>query len=306
MSRLIEIGAEVEAALRERRPVVALESTLISHGLPRPQNLETAFELESAVRQKGAVPATIGIEGGRVVVGLGRQALAQLAGSDDVLKVSRRDLASAVGQAGLGATTVAATMWAAASAGIGIMATGGIGGVHRGGETSLDVSADLSELGRTGVAVVCSGAKAILDLARTLEVLETQGVPVIGFGTDCFPAFYSRDSGAEVSQRVDSARAAAGLLAIHRGLGLASGVLITQPPPADSEMDRGEVEGWVGQALVEAASRGIVGRDVTPFLLARLTELSGGRTLETNRALLVANASLAAEISVELSKIEAA
>ncbi|MDH3743570.1 MAG: pseudouridine-5'-phosphate glycosidase [Acidobacteriota bacterium] len=304
MSRCIEIGAEVREALADRRPVVALESTLIAHGLPRPQNLETALELERVVRREGAVPATVGIAAGRIVVGLDRQTLGVLAGSDDVLKVSRRGLATAVAAAGLGATTVAATMWIAARSGIGVMATGGIGGVHRGGESNLDVSADLREVGRTDVAVVCSGAKAILDLARTLEVLETEGVPVLGFQTDYFPAFYSRDSGAKVSQRVDSARVAAELLAIHRSLDLGSGVLITQPPPAGSAIERNEVEGWIETALAEAGAKGVAGEEVTPFLLARLTELSGGRTLDTNRALLVANASLAAQIAVELSRIE--
>ncbi len=304
MSRgYFEIAPEIQRAVKKGQPVVALESTLISHGLPRPQNFETALALETAVRREGALPVTVGIAGGRLVIGLTEEEIRELAEAAGVLKVSRRGLAAAVASGGLGATTVSATMWAAKRTGIRVMATGGIGGVHRGGESSFDISTDLTELGRTRVGVVCSGAKAILDLERTVEMLETQGVPVVGFRTDTFPAFYSKDSGRNVPDRVDSAQEAAARLAAHWGLGVDSGVLIVQPPPADRALDREETERWIATALEEATARGIRGESVTPFLLARLAELSDGQTLETNRALLVANAALAARIAVEWSEL---
>jgi pseudouridine-5'-phosphate glycosidase len=283
---------------------VALESTVIAHGLPRPLNLETARELERSVGATGAIPATIGIADGRLVVGLSEDEIQELAESANVLKVSRRGVVGAVVSGGLGATTVAATAWAASRAGIRLVATGGIGGVHRGGEASLDVSADLTELSKTRVAVVCSGAKSILDLPRTIEVLETEGVPVLGFGTNDFPAFYARESGLKLENRVDTPEDAACFLSAHWDLEMESGVIVAQPPPGGSALPSRDVERWIERALGEAATLGVSGKEVTPFLLARLAELSEGQTLETNRALLVANATLAARIATAWAQIK--
>lgn len=291
---------EVEAALAENRPVVALESTVVAHGMPYPANLEVAQETQAAVRAAGALPAMIGIVAGRFTVGLSQETIEDFARRDDVAKVSRRDLAATLAGERHGATTVAATMIGAHLAGIEVFATGGIGGVHRGAGQSFDVSADLTELGRTPVAVVSAGAKAILDLPRTLEVLETLGVPVVGYGTDEFPAFYSRSSGLPVSASVAGAAEAAALLRAQRELGLETGVLIANPIPAEAEM--ADAEDFIAQALGEAEAQGIVGREVTPFLLGRLAELSEGRTQAANRALIVDNARVAAEIAVELAR----
>ena len=300
---LYDVRPAVADAVAAGAPVVALESTVIAHGLPQPRNLETALRLEALVRDAGAVPATIGVMAGRVVVGLSTTEVEALADADAVTKVSRRDLAYVVAGGAMGATTVAATMIAAAAAGIAVFATGGIGGVHRGGEASLDVSADLAELARTPVAVVCAGAKAILDVPRTLEVLETQGVPVVGFGTDRFPAFYVRDSGIAVAARVDSADAAAAVIAAHRRLGLGGGLVIANPPPAAQAMAASEVEALIAAALAAAAAAGVHGKDVTPFLLDQLARASNGRTLETNIALLEDNARLGARIATALAAL---
>lgn len=291
---------EVETALAEGCAVVALESTVVAHGMPYPANLEVAQACLESVRAAGAVPAMIGIVAGRLIAGLSDEQIEAFARSDDAEKVSRRDLAATIAAGRHGATTVAATMIAAHLAGIRIFATGGIGGVHRGAGQSFDVSADLTELARTPVAVVSAGAKAILDLPRTLEVLETLGVPVVGYGTGEFPAFYSRSSGLPVSASVSSAAGAAALLRAQWGLGLESGVLIANPIPAEAEMT--DAEGFIAQAVTEAADKGISGKAVTPFLLDRLAELSQGRTQAANKALIVNNARVAAEIAVELAR----
>jgi pseudouridine-5'-phosphate glycosidase len=277
--------------------VVALESTLIAHGLPYPRNLETAKRAAARVRAAGAVPATVGVAGGRLTLGLDGIEIERFARSQSVVKVSRRDLAAVTVAGGDGATTVAATMVAAHLAGIGIMATGGIGGVHRGGEQSLDVSADLTELARTPVAVVCAGAKAILDLPRTLEVLETQGVPVVGYATSELPAFYCRSSGLPLEARVDTPEAAARLLRAHRTLAPGCGLLIVNPPPEETALAAEEMEAWIAQSIAAAEAAGIGGKRLTPFLLERIAELSGGRSLEANLALIEANAELAGRIA---------
>jgi pseudouridine-5'-phosphate glycosidase len=290
---------QVSTARQAGRPVVALESTLIAHGLPWPLNLETARQAEAAVRGEGAVPATIAVWRGQPTIGLTDAELEELAQSKDVLKASRRDLAAAVAQGRTAATTVAATMFLARLAGIRVFATGGIGGVHRGAEHTGDVSADLIELARTPVGVVCAGAKSILDLPRTLEVLETYGVPVVGYGTDHFPAFYLRSSGEPVSGRVDSPEQAAALLAAHWELD-GGGVVLAQPLPAEAALAPADLESALARAEEQARAAGVRGKALTPFLLARLAELTGGRTLHANRALIVANARLAAQVACRL------
>jgi pseudouridine-5'-phosphate glycosidase len=301
----IFLHEEVAAALRDCKPVVALESTVISHGLPRPHNLETARGMEAAVRAGGAVPATIAVLGGKLVVGVSAGELAFLAESKDVAKVSRADLASVVVSGKAGATTVATTAWIAVRAGIRVFATGGIGGVHRGVEETLDISADLTELARTPVAVVCAGAKAILDLPRTLEMLETLGVPVVGYGTNELPAFYSRESGLVLQCRVDSAGEAARLMATQWGLGMTAGIVFANPAPVGSALAWRELEELIGEALVSAAAEKISGKRVTPYLLEALSRGSGGRTLGANVALLLNNARVAAEIAVAYGKVAA-
>jgi pseudouridine-5'-phosphate glycosidase len=293
----VEILPEVQQALAAGRPVVALESTIITHGMPAPRNLETARAVTSEVRAGGAVPATIALLGGRIRIGLEPHELERLAGAREVAKVSRADLAAVLAAGGTGSTTVAATMICAALAGIRVFATGGIGGVHRGAEQSFDVSADLQELARTPVAVVCAGAKAILDLPKTLEVLETLGVPVVGYGCDDLPAFYSRASGLAVPLRRDSATEIAGLMRAKWELGLGGGLVVANPIPAEAEIPAAEIAGHIETALAEAAAQGIQGKAVTPFLLARLEELSGGASLEANVALVLNNARLATEIA---------
>ncbi|MFQ5774912.1 MAG: pseudouridine-5'-phosphate glycosidase [Kiloniellaceae bacterium] len=297
MSDYLDIRPQVAAALAAGRSVVALETTLLAHGLPPPHNLEAVRRMDAAVRAAGAVPATIGVLDGKVRVGLDAGEIARFATAKDVAKVSRRDLAAVLAGKACGATTVAASVACAALAGIRVFATGGIGGVHRGGERSLDVSADLSELARSPVAVVCAGAKAILDLPRTLEVLETAGVPVIGYGTDEFPAFFTRRSGLALDARVDTPEEAANLLRAHWGLGPGGGVVIANPPPAEAAPDSDSLERWIEQALATAQAQGVRGKAVTPFVLARLAELSGGRTVAANLALLEANARLAGQIA---------
>ena len=298
---LLDVRPEVANALRDGTPVVALESTLLAHGLPWPRNLETARAAEAAVRAAGAVPATIAVWRGRPTVGLADAELESLARSGDVLKASRRDLAVAVAQSRTAATTVAATMFLAHKAGIRLFATGGIGGAHRGATSSLDVSADLVELARTPVAVVCAGAKSILDLPLTLEILETHGVPVVGYGTAEFPAFYLPSSGEPVCACVDTPEQAAGLLAAHWALN-SGGVVLAQPIPVTVALDRREFAAALAEAERQAAAQRVRGKDVTPFLLARLAELTGGRTLRANQALVVANAHLAAQVARALDE----
>jgi len=298
---LLDVSEEVATALSEGRAVVALESTIISHGMPYPENLTTAREVEQVVRDHGAVPATIALIDGRLKAGLDEAALEALAKPGDVAKASRRDLAALVARGATAGTTVASTMYIAALAGIPVFATGGIGGVHRGAELSFDVSADLIELGGTAVTVVCAGAKSILDLPKTLEVLETHGVPVVGVGTDEFPAFFSRRSGLPVAHRVETAEELAGLVAAQRRLGLAGGVLVANPIPETDALAAEEIDGIIEQALGDAAARGVAGKDVTPYLLARINELTGGRSLIANVALIRNNAAFAADLSVALS-----
>ena len=289
------VHPEVAAALGSGRPVVALESTVITHGLPEPVNLELARRLESEVRGAGAVPATVAVIDGRICLGVTTDELERLALSRSLMKISRRDLGTAVAQRGTGGTTVAATMIAAHAGGVQVFATGGIGGVHRG--SSGDISADLPELARTPVVVVCAGAKAILDLPRTLEWLETAGVPVLGWGTDEFPAFFTRSSGLPVSAKVKNAAETAALIRTHWGMGLHSGVLVCVPCPEEVSVPAEKVELVLRTALQQAESAGVRGKQVTPYLLSRLADLSGGGTLRANLALLRNNARVAAEIA---------
>jgi len=298
----LQVAAPVRAALDRGDPVVALESTVISHGLPWPQNLTLARRMELVVSEGGAVPATIGVIGGTIRVGLDDAELEQLARGDAVLKVSRRDFPVVQAQGRDGATTVAGTMLAARMAGIRVMATGGIGGVHRGDGT--DISADLPELARTSVIVVCAGAKAILDLPATLEWLETHGVPVIGYGADEFPAFYSRESGLRLDARADSPEEAAAVAQAAWQLGFETGVLVCVPCPEDAELPGEEAEAAIAEAVGEAERRGITGKAVTPFLLGRVAELTGGKSRAANLALLEQNARVAAAIARALGRSE--
>jgi len=293
----------VETALRENRPLVALESTLITHGFPHPQNLEVARALESVVREAGAVPATIAVLKGQPTVGLRDDQLAYLANSVRARKCSVRDLPLVTARGEDGSTTVAATMVIAHRAGIRIFATGGIGGVHRG--HNLDVSADLMELGRTPITVVCAGMKAFLDLPASLEYLETQAVPVLGYQSDEFPAFYSRTSGLPVDVRVDSAEEAARIIRSRDALGLPNAIVLAAPIPPADEWPAGEAEGVIRRALAEAEARHISGKDITPFLLARIAELSDGRSMRANIALLKHNARVAAQVAVALARLSA-
>jgi len=291
----------VTAALHQGRPVVALESAVITHGLPRPLNLEIARKLEAVVRDEGAEPATVAVMDGRVRVGLDEESLERLATEENPLKVSWRDMASATASGRDGGTTVAATLLAAANTGIAVFATGGIGGVHRGADKSFDISADLMALAQTPVAVVCAGAKSILDLAKTLEVLETQGVPVVGFGTNRFPAFHSIDSGLGLEAQVETAQEAARLIETQRALGLENGIVFANPIPDQHAIPAAEIEAWTLQSIADAEAEGISGKATTPFLLARLADLSNGRTLKANIALLKNNARVAAHIAAALT-----
>lgn len=294
----LDLAPEVADALSAGRPVVALESTIISHGFPYPANVECALTAERNVRDAGAVPATIAILGGRLTVGLSAEQIGHLATAGArVAKASRRDIGVLVARGADGATTVASTMLVAALAGIRVFATGGIGGVHRGAQASFDVSADLLELARTDVCVVCAGAKSILDVGLTLEVLETHGVPVLGYRTDDFPAFYARTSGFAVDARLDSAEEIAAVLRARRELGVAGGVVVANPIAQEHAIDADVLAGWTDRALAEADASGVHGKEVTPFLLARLHELSAGVTEEANKQLVYSNARLAAEIA---------
>jgi pseudouridine-5'-phosphate glycosidase len=298
----LSVTDEVHAALADDRPVVALESSLIAQGLPVPHNLETALAAEAAVREAGAVPATTALEDGRLIVGADRGLLEHLADPErTIAKAASRDIGPLLAAGRLASTTVSATMRAAHLAGIAIFATGGIGGVHRGASASFDVSSDIDELASTPVAVVSAGAKSILDLPATLELLETRRVPVVGYGTDELPAFYSVTSGLRLPHRVDTPSAAAAVIAAHRSIPAAGGILVVQPPPADLAIEPAEIDAWVGEALAEAQRQGIVGSAVTPHLLGHLARASGGRTLRVNIGLIVGNARLAGRIASALT-----
>lgn len=298
----LSISADVKAALAAGKAVVALESTIITHGMPYPQNLEMAREVEDVVRATGAVPATITIMDGRLCVGVSGEDLERLAiEGHKAAKASRRDVAALLASGEMAGTTVATTMQIAALAGIKVFATGGIGGVHRGAEESFDISADLEELGRTPVAVVCAGAKSILDIGKTLEVLETNGVPVLGFGTDQFPAFWARESGFAVDHRFDDAEGVARMLAIQSDLDM-GGVLIVNPIPEADAWEASAIEGFITRALADAEAQGIKGKAATPFLLQRIFELTGGKSLASNIALVKNNARVAGEIAVALAE----
>lgn len=297
--KYLDISTEVQDALDNKKPIVALESTIISHGMPYPQNFNTAKMLEDEVRKNGAIPATIAIINGRIKIGLTTEEIEIVATAEDVKKVSRRDIPTIIVEKENGATTVASTMIFANMAGIKVFATGGIGGVHRGAENSFDVSADLVELSNTNVAVVCAGAKSILDIGLTLEKLETFGVPVIGYGTDEFPAFYTRSSGFGVEKRIDLPETIAKIIKTKWDLGLKGGVLIANPIEEAYEADAAQIDNAISVALEEAKSEKIKGKDVTPFLLKKVKELTEGESLESNIALVRNNASLAAKIAVE-------
>ena len=293
----LQLTTEVAEALAAGRPVVALESTIISHGMPYPRNVAMALEVEQIIRDGGAVPATIAVLDGVPRIGLTRDELETLATHPDVAKVSIRDLPYVIARRAHGATTVASTMRLAALAGIRVFVTGGLGGVHRGAETSFDISADLTELGQTDVAVISAGVKSILDIGLTLESLETLGVPVVVVGSDEFPSFYSRESGHPAPMRVDGADDVAAMMHAKWSLGLSGGIAVTNPVPLEDEIPAAEIGGLIDQALAECAERGIHGKDITPFLLGRIVELSGGASLETNIALVRHNARLGAALA---------
>ena len=296
MNPYLDIAPEVAQALAEGRPVVALESTIISHGMPYPQNVETALAVEQVIRDNGAVPATIAMIGGRLKAGLSPEEIEYLGkAGEKVIKASRRDLAVLVSKKSDGATTVATTMMIAAMAEIGVFATGGIGGVHRGAETTMDISADLEELGQTPVMVVCAGAKSILDLGLTLEYLETKGVPVIGFGTKELPAFYTRQSGFQVDYRIDTVEELAAAFKAQGDLGMKGGMLVTNPIPEEYAMPLETINAAIDQAIAECEAKGIHGKETTPFLLARVAELTGGNSLASNIRLVYNNAKIAAQ-----------
>ena len=300
MHAFLQLSPEVAAARAAGKPVVALESTIISHGMPYPQNVQTAREVEQVIRAAGAVPATIALIDGRICVGLADDQLERLGNAQDALKVSRRDLAYVLAEKKLGATTVAATMICAALAGIEVFVTGGIGGVHRGAGTSFDISADLQELARTNVAVVCAGVKSILDIGLTLEYLETHGVPVVSVGQPGFPAFFTRASGFNADFQLDTPEQQARFIRTKWQLGLAGGVVVSNPVPQEAALRNEEIDGIIAQALRDADAQGVKGKAVTPFLLARIKDLTGGRSLATNIALVKHNALVGARLAVAL------
>ena len=303
LNRYLDVAPEVAKAVAEGRPVVALESTIISHGMPYPQNVETALQVEKIIREHGAVPATIAILGGRLKAGLTPEEIDYLGRTGaGVTKTSRRDLPVIVAKGMDGATTVTTTMMIAHMAGIQVFATGGIGGVHRGAETTMDISADLEELAQTPVMVVCAGAKSILDLGLTLEYLETKGVPVIGYQTKELPAFYTRHSGVGVDYQLDSPAELAAAFRCKREMGLKTGMLVTNPIPEQYSMDSAVINAAIDRAIAEAAEQGIHGKATTPFLLARVKDLTGGDSLESNIRLVYNNAALAAETAAELCR----
>lgn len=299
----LSITPEIQEALAAGKPVVALESTILSHGMPYPQNVEFAHKVEEIVRAEGAIPATTAIMGGKLKVGLNADELLVMCKAEGVGKVSRRDVAVYLATGMTGATTVATTMIIASMAGIRFFATGGIGGVHRGAETTMDVSADLEELGQTDVMVVCAGAKAILDLKLTLEYLETHGVPVLGYQTKELPAFYTRKSGLSVDYQVDTPEELAKILKTQHDLGLKGGVLVTNPIPEEYSMDADAINAVIDRAIEEAKEKGIHGKETTPFLLAKVKEITGGDSLDANIQLVFNNAKLAAQTAVAYCKL---
>ncbi|MCI8803857.1 MAG: pseudouridine-5'-phosphate glycosidase [Oscillibacter sp.] len=304
LNKYLDIAPEVKEALSAGKPVVALESTIISHGMPYPQNVETALQVESIIRENGAVPATIAVLGGRLKAGLSRDEIDYLGKTGTaVAKASRRDLPVLVAQGKDGATTVTTTMIIAHMAGISVFATGGIGGVHRGAETTMDISADLEELARTPVMVICAGAKSILDLGLTLEYLETHGVPVIGYGTEELPAFYTRKSGFNVDYRIDTPEDLARTFFVKQDMGLGGGMLVTNPIPEEFSMDADTINKAIGEAVEEAKKLGIHGKETTPFLLAKIKDLTGGDSLASNIQLVFNNARLAAKTAAALSNL---
>jgi len=304
MNKYLDVNPEVAEAIAAGKPVVALESTIISHGMPYPQNVETALAVEKIIRENGAVPATIAIIGGRLKAGLTPEQIEYFGKKGQAIhKASRRDLAVLCARGEDGATTVTTTMIIAHMAGIKIFATGGIGGVHRGAETTMDISADLEELGQTPVMVVCAGAKSILDLGLTLEYLETKGVPVIGFGTEELPAFYTRQSGFGVDYRIDTPEELAAAFKASHEMGMKSGMLVTNPIPEEYAMPKAVIDAAIDQAIGECNEKGIKGKETTPFLLARVAELTGGDSLASNIRLVFNNAKVAAQTAVEYSKL---
>ena len=302
MNKYLDVAPEVAEALAAGKPVVALESTIISHGMPYPQNVETALAVEKLVRENGAVPATIAIIGGRLKAGLSPEEIEYFGKKGAAIaKASRRDLPVLIAKGQDGACTVTTTMMIAHMAGIGVFATGGIGGVHRGAETTMDISADLEELARTPVMVVCAGAKSILDLGLTLEYLETHGVPVIGYGTEELPAFYTRKSGFGVDYRIDTPADLAKSFYVKQDMGLVGGMLVANPIPEEYSMDADVIGKAISDAVEEAKAKGIHGKETTPFLLAKIKELTGGSSLDSNIQLVYNNAMLAAKTAVELA-----
>lgn len=304
LEKYVKISQEVKEAIKEKKPVVALESTIISHGMPYPKNVETALEVEKVVRENGAIPATIAIINGEIKIGLTKEEIEIIGKAGlSVTKTSRRDLAYVVANKLNGATTVAATMICAEMAGIKIFATGGIGGVHRGAEKTMDISADLEELGKTNVAVICAGCKSILDMGLTLEYLETKGVAVYGYKTNILPAFYTRESDFKVN-KINSEQEVAKVLKAKWDLGLDGGVVITNPIPEEFSMDRNLIDKTILEALKEADEKGIKGKDITPFLLDKIQKLTSGKSLEANIKLVFNNAKLASKIAIEYSKLD--
>ncbi|OGO78342.1 MAG: pseudouridine-5-phosphate glycosidase [Clostridiales bacterium GWB2_37_7] len=299
----LDISGEVLSAMRNYEPIVALESTIISHGMPYPNNITTALELENIIRDNGATPATIAIISGRIKIGLSREELELLAKSKDVIKVSRRDIPSIIAFGKTGATTVASTMIFAQLAGINVFATGGIGGVHKGAEVTFDISADLTELAQTNVAVICAGVKSILDIGKTLEKLETLGVPVIGYKTNDFPSFYTRKSGFHVDYKFETAVECANIMKAKWDLNLDGGLVIANPIPHEYEAQQELISKAIDMAIYEANKNNISGKEVTPFLLAKIKELTVGESLEANIALIKNNAALAAQIAVEYNRL---
>lgn len=297
---ILNIHAPVKAALAGKQAVVALESTIITHGMPYPHNRDTALMIEATVRDNGAVPATIAVIDGALHIGLEHDAIDNLAQASDVMKLSRADLAVAMSRGVTGSTTVAATMMAATRAGIQVFATGGIGGVHRGAEQSFDISADLTELSQTSVTVICAGAKAILDLPKTFEVLETLGVPVMSYQHEQIPAFWSRDSGIDAPLVAKDIQDIVQFMNMRAALDIKGGILITNPLPIEAEIPREEMEGYIKKAITDAESAGIRGKDVTPWLLGRIVDITDGRSLSSNKALINNNAALAARIAAEV------
>ena len=298
----LDIHPDVENALKNNLPIVALESTIISHGMPYPKNIETALMVEETVRSNNAVPATIAIIKGRLKIGLTKEEIEFLATNDEIKKISRRDLAIAISQKLSGSTTVASTMIIANLAKIAVFATGGIGGVHRGAETSLDISADLDELSRTSVCVVCAGVKSILDIGLTLEYLETKGVPVIGYKTSEMPAFYSTKSGFNVDYRIDAAADIADILKTKWDLSINGGVLVTNPIPVAAELASSVMNNAINQAIIEADNEKITGKKITPYLLSKVNEITKGKSLDANIKLIKNNADLAAKIAVHFAQ----